>query len=67
MPIYDFECRKCKHTFEAILKVADNHQDLACPACGAKRAKKLVATFRTNMWSSFLDNMERKVSPHKFK
>ena len=41
--------------------------DPACPACGAKETKRRLAPFRTNAWSSFLDGMEKRVSPQKFK
>jgi len=39
----------------------------ACPACGRGETKKRVAAFRTNAWSTFLDGMEKRVSPQKFK
>ena len=65
MPIYEYECRACDHPFEWIMKVGEEAP--ACPACGADRAKRRIAAFRTNAWSTFLDGMERKVNPHKFK
>ena len=65
MPIYEYECTRCGHCFERIMKVGE--AALACPACGATETKKLVAPFRTNAWSTFLDGMEKRVSPHKFK
>ncbi len=39
------------------------------PARNARRngRRKLVSQFKTNQWSQFLDTMERKISPHKFK
>ena len=39
----------------------------ACPACGAKQPQRRIAPFRTNAWSTFLDGMEKRVSPEKFK
>ncbi len=39
----------------------------ACPVCGGTETKKQVAPFRTNAWSTFLDGMEKRVSPQKFK
>jgi hypothetical protein len=33
----------------------------------AGNPRKLVTRFRTNFWSSFLDNMERRTNPQKFK
>ena len=67
MPIYEFECKKCSHVFERFMKIEEGYEELACPACGVKDPKKLVTAFRTNFWSTFLDGMERKVNPYKFK
>ena len=67
MPLYDFECCRCSHVYEAFLKVDEPYDQLECPECGATQPKKLATAFRTNAWSKFLDTMERKVTPHKFK
>ncbi len=67
MPIYEFECCKCKTVYEKVMKIDERYDDLKCPSCGAKKPRKLVAAFRTHAWSTFLDKMERKISPHKFK
>lgn len=65
MPIYEYACTRCRHRFERIMKVGEEAP--ACPVCGAKETKKRVAPFRTNAWSSFLDGMEKRANPHKFK
>jgi putative FmdB family regulatory protein len=65
MPIYEYECAACGHLFERIMKVGETEP--VCPACGAKETKKRAVPFRTNAWSSFLDGMEKRVNPHKFK
>jgi hypothetical protein len=49
------------------MKVDEKYDNLECPSCGATKPKKLATTFRTHAWSNFLDKMERKISPHKFK
>ena len=67
MPIYEFECKNCSHVFERLMKIGEDYKELACPECGVKEPKKLVTPFRTNFWSTFLDAMERKVNPYKFK
>jgi len=67
MPLYDFECAKCAHAFEAFHKMNEGSEEIACPQCGAKNPKKIITKFRTNNWSNFLDTMEKRVSPHKFK
>lgn len=33
MPIYDFECRECKHTREKLAKISET--TVECPQCGA--------------------------------
>jgi putative FmdB family regulatory protein len=65
MPIYEYECADCGHSFERIMKVGETKP--ACPVCGRADTKKQAASFRTNAWSTFLDRMEKRVSPGKFK
>ncbi len=65
MPIYDYECESCGHSFERILKVGEEAS--TCPACGANRLRRRIAPFHTNAWSAFLDGMEKRVSPEKFR
>ena len=67
MPIYEYECVKCGHVFERLQKVDEGSEGLSCPECMTGNPKKLVTRFRTNFWSSFLDNMERRTNPQKFK
>jgi putative FmdB family regulatory protein len=67
MPIYLYECTECHHEFEAFHKMDEGSEDIACPECGTTNPKKLAAPFKTKAWSQFLDDMERKVSPQKFK
>ncbi len=67
MPIYTFECSKCEAVYDHFLKIGEPHDELAGPQCGATKPRKRVTAFKTNSWSSFLDGMERRVSPEKFK
>ena len=48
MPIYEYECRKCKRRFEHLLK---NARDLpsACPHCGGKDVTKVFSSFSVAM------------------
>ena len=65
MPIYEYECIRCGQLFERVMKIGE--EEPACPACGAREVRKVVAPFRTNAWSAFLDGMEKRVNPQKFK
>ena len=62
MPIYEYECRVCGNIFERVMKVGEDEP--TCPVCG-QGTRKLVAAFRTNAWSTFLDGMEKRISPQK--
>lgn len=42
MPTYDYECTKCKHTFELFQKITDKHLE-KCPKCGQK-VKRLIGS-----------------------
>jgi putative FmdB family regulatory protein len=42
MPIYDYHCDHCGHTFSAVQSYTDATLD-KCPSCG-KRPRKLMAT-----------------------
>jgi putative FmdB family regulatory protein len=59
MPIYEYECRSCGNIFERVMKTRE--AEPSCPACGMQETRKLVAPFRTNAWSIFLDRMEKRV------
>ena len=43
MPIYEYGCQRCGHTFERLQKVSEAPID-ECPACGAQGdVKKLIS------------------------
>lgn len=42
MPLYEYECTKCRHRFEKIESV-DSSATKKCPKCGA-RAERLLAS-----------------------
>jgi len=37
MPIYDFQCKRCGHRFEQVVKAAESPP---CPACGAAKPER---------------------------
>jgi putative FmdB family regulatory protein len=43
MPMYDFECTKCGHTFEEVIPISA--EPPACPSCGAPTQKMVSAVF----------------------
>jgi putative FmdB family regulatory protein len=45
MPIYEFRCKKCGETFEALCRIGDEGSDLVCPTCGTKAPEKIFSVF----------------------
>ncbi len=43
MPIYEYRCKSCGHTFEAFQKLGADGRDLNCPVCAAAAPEKLFS------------------------
>lgn len=46
MPLYDYQCGDCSHTFERTLKISDMKipESEACPSCGDVKVQKRTFT-----------------------
>lgn len=44
MPIYEFECPKCKKVFEEWTKSSDAHKTEPCPVCGTPSKRIMSRT-----------------------
>jgi putative FmdB family regulatory protein len=42
MPLYDYECRKCGHEFEALIRTGDTP---VCASCGSPELERLLSGF----------------------
>lgn len=44
MPLYEFECNKCKHKFNLVESISehDKHAE-KCPKCGSSDIKSLIS------------------------
>jgi putative FmdB family regulatory protein len=45
MPIYEYECKKCRNAFEVLFRSGDEQTGIACPACNSRRTKRLMSAF----------------------
>jgi len=45
MPIYEYICEKCGSVFEELESVTNRDKLHECPACGAKKGRRIVSTF----------------------
>jgi putative FmdB family regulatory protein len=43
MPIYEYECRKCRKQFQALIMNPREGADLVCPQCNSPDLKKLIS------------------------
>lgn len=42
MPIYEYQCENCSHSFERLIFL-DDDETINCPGCGDKNVKKLLS------------------------
>jgi putative FmdB family regulatory protein len=42
MPLYEYQCRSCRHEFEALVRGSDVP---ACPACKSQDLERLLSSF----------------------
>lgn len=48
MPLYEFTCRKCGHTFEELMSMAEaSAGKVTCPACKSRTVDKDFSSFAT--------------------
>lgn len=45
MPIFEFKCKKCGHTFETIANADEDGSNLFCLVCGAAHPEKQISLF----------------------
>lgn len=45
MPIYEYACRGCDHTFEELIRTASDERALRCPQCGGKTVQRRPSVF----------------------
>ncbi len=47
MPVYEYRCPCCGHTFEHFWRGLERREELRCPQCGAEHVVKLLSRFGT--------------------
>lgn len=47
MPLYEFECKKCRQTFDKVMTIREMESTKqACPRCGSDEVIKLMSSGR---------------------
>jgi putative FmdB family regulatory protein len=55
MPLYDFECRKCGHEFEVLVRPGSAAP--ACSECGSDDLEKLLSGFAVSSEATRANNL----------
>ena len=44
MPIYEFLCDHCNHSFEKMTSISDRDAKTKCPSCGSQKTARKLST-----------------------
>ena len=53
MPLFEYACTECGHTFEALLKNSAARPS-GCPGCGSRKVRRGLSTFTASVASAKL-------------
>jgi putative FmdB family regulatory protein len=46
MPLYEYECQKCRKVFTLVLSLREHDEEpVVCPECGSKEVNQLMSSF----------------------
>ena len=48
MPLYEYRCPECGHSFEILQRLGAGPDDVICPRCGRKKPDKQFSTFASS-------------------
>ena len=43
MPIFEYKCPNCGHSFEKLILSSKRQRELSCPECGSKEVEKAIS------------------------
>ena len=52
MPIYEYQCRKCRKPFEQLVRSMNSDEPAVCPKCGGQDVEKVPSVFAAQAASS---------------
>lgn len=45
MPIYEYICQDCEHTFEELVRTSRDDEAMRCPSCSSRRVGRKLSVF----------------------
>ena len=52
MPLYEYQCKKCKKKFEKLVSISESGNPVKCPDCDSEETEKLLSTFSATVGSN---------------
>lgn len=52
MPVYEYRCETCEHLTEALRRMADADDPMACEKCGTDRTRRVQSVFASTSGSA---------------
>lgn len=52
MPIYEYECSKCRKAFEELSRSMSEDEKVSCPACGSQTVTRRQSVFSARQGST---------------
>ncbi len=56
MPVFEYQCQKCKTKFDVFHKSQNQSEKVICPNCNSIESKKLFSTFSASFASAGSDS-----------
>jgi putative FmdB family regulatory protein len=67
MPIYEYQCQQCRHTFEDLVGMGWDDAPSCCPKCNSANVKRVFSKFSffdsSNTWRGKKDGNKAATSP----
>jgi putative FmdB family regulatory protein len=45
MPVFEYQCERCGHAFDALVRNDADRRNVACPKCDAKKVERRLSVF----------------------
>jgi putative FmdB family regulatory protein len=61
VPIYEFSCRACGHSFEELVASPAKADEVACPKCGEADVERLISSSYASLHRQLTPNQKRRL------
>ena len=63
MPIYEYQCQKCKKQFEVVTMSMSEKPNAVCPKCKSKKISKVMSKFGRGKYASLSSGSSAELVP----